>query len=106
MQARAELLSNEDLYLFNTGQLFRSYQTFGAHPVTFDGQKGVRFAVWAPNAREVSVVCDCNGWGRDNAGYSLERIGTTGVWCGFVAGMGEGDRYKYAILNADGQLVL
>jgi len=106
MQARTELLSLEDLYLFNTGQLFRAYQTFGAHPMTIDGREGVRFVVWAPNAREVSVVSDSNDWGQGKPGYPLEPVGTTGVWCGFVTEMGEGDRYKYAILNANGELVL
>lgn len=106
MQAPAALLSAEDLYLFNTGQLFRAYRTFGAHPLIYEGRKGVRFVVWAPNAKEVSVVGDCNGWGQDKPGFALERIGTTGVWCGFVTELSEGDRYKYAILNANGQLTL
>ncbi|MBO9596219.1 MAG: 1,4-alpha-glucan branching enzyme, partial [Cohnella sp.] len=106
MQARTALLSLEDLYLFNTGQLFRAYQTFGAHPMKIDGRKGVRFVVWAPNALEVSVASDSNGWGRDKSGYLLERVGTTGVWCGFVTALGEGDRYKYAIMNESGESVL
>lgn len=74
--------------------------------MTIDGREGVRFVVWAPNAIEVSVATDSNGWGRDKPGYPLEPVGTTGVWCGFVTEMNEGDRYKYAILNASGDLVL
>src|SRR5262249_25559437 len=60
---------------------------------------GVRFAVWAPNARAVSVTGDWNGW-RDDAD-ALEPAGGSGVWEG-VAGASEGDRYKLAVLGAGG----
>ena len=106
MQAPPALLSAEDLYLFNTGRLLRAYRTFGAHPMTFDGRAGVRFVVWAPNARSVSVFGDFNGWGHGGPGIPLERVGTTGVWCGFAPGMAEGDRYKYAVDNAHGDRVM
>ena len=72
----------------------------------FDGEPGVRFVVWAPHAREVTVVGNFNAWGQDGPGFPLERVGTTGVWCGFVRGLGEGDRYKYAVVNINGQLIL
>ncbi|MFC5531382.1 1,4-alpha-glucan branching protein GlgB [Cohnella yongneupensis] len=106
MQAPPALLSTEDLYLFNTGQLLRAYQTFGAHLMTFDGRHGVRFVVWAPQAREVSVVGNFNGWGHGSLGFRLDPVGSTGVWCCFVPGLDEGERYKYAIVNADGHLTL
>lgn len=106
MQASPDLLSTEDLYLFNTGQLFRAYRTFGAHLMDYEGRSGVRFTVWAPNARQVSVVGDFNDWGAGGMDAPLSRVGTTGVWCGFVSGLGIGARYKYAIVNAHGHRTL
>ncbi|MBM7568106.1 1,4-alpha-glucan branching protein GlgB [Paenibacillus sacheonensis] len=90
----------EDLYLFNTGQLFQAYRTFGSHPAVDNGRAGVRFAVWAPNARAVSVVGDFNDW--MGGSHTLGRAGTTGVWIGFIPGMRTGDRYKYEVLDANG----
>lgn len=106
MQAPPALLSTEDLYLFNTGQLLRAYRTFGAHPMSYGGADGVRFVVWAPQARSVFVCGDFNDWGHRSPGVKLEAVGTTGVWCGFAPGMAEGDRYKYAIENANGHRVM
>lgn len=102
MQASPALVSSDDLYLFNTGQLFRAYRTFGAHLMEFDGQQGVRFVLWAPNAREVSVIGDFNDWHDSARIVRLSPIGTTGVWAGFGQGLREGERYKYEIVNADG----
>jgi len=70
------------------------YHTMGAHPETVNGRRGTRFAVWAPNATEVSVVHNGNGWtaGRDSLCSS-----DSGVWSGFLPGVEHGDRYKYAI---------
>jgi 1,4-alpha-glucan branching enzyme len=92
------------LYLFNTGQLFQAYRTFGAHPAVADGQAGVRFAVWAPNAKAVAVVGDFNGW--NGTVHPLQAAGSTGVWIGFVAGLRTGERYKYELLDANGSLRL
>jgi 1,4-alpha-glucan branching enzyme len=100
MFASSAVISNEDLYLFNTGQSFHAYRFLGAHPVQMDGTAGVRFAVWAPHARAVSVVGDFNGW--DAAVHPMEPAGTTGVWVRFVPGVGEGARYKYELLDANG----
>ncbi|MBW5446828.1 1,4-alpha-glucan branching protein GlgB [Cohnella sp. CFH 77786] len=94
-------ISQEDLYLFNTGQLYRAYLTLGAHLAKSDGREGVRFAVWAPNARSVSVVGDFNGW--DGSGHRMELAGTTGVWVLFVPGIGEGERYKYELTDSRGE---
>ena len=74
------------------------YRHLGAHLV--DG--GVRFAVWAPNAKEVSVMSDGNGWTPERDWLSSSD---TGVWSGFVKGVIPGTRYKYAIRTQDGQLL-
>lgn len=84
-----------DLYLFGAGRHRRAYDFLGAHPVHEEGVSGVRFAVWAPNAEDVSVLGDFNSW-RTGAS-SLEPVGDSGIWQGFVAGAGPGDRYKYGI---------
>ncbi|MEM9702644.1 MAG: 1,4-alpha-glucan branching protein GlgB, partial [Planctomycetota bacterium] len=78
------------------------YDHLGAHPEDRDGSSGTRFAVWAPNAESVSVICDGNGWtpGADDLWGS-----SSGVWEGFVPGFGRGDRYKYAIRTRSGELL-
>lgn len=101
MTAVTPLLAPDILYLFNHGRLFHAYRTLGAHMHVSDGVAGVRFAVWAPNARDVRVAGDFNGWAGE--GCSLARLGTTGVWAGFVPGVGEGAAYKYEIVGADGR---
>lgn len=93
----------EDLYLFHEGNLFRSYRMLGAHLAVQDGVSGVRFAVWAPHAREVRVVGDFNAW--DGSVHSLQKISIWGVWCLFVPAAKEGDYYKYEIVAADGTLI-
>ncbi len=77
------------------------YRFLGAHLTEQDGVAGVRFGVWAPNARHVSVVSDGNGWtpGRDNLHGS-----DSGHWTGFVPEMPAGTRYKFAIEAHDGQI--
>ncbi|TJY44490.1 1,4-alpha-glucan branching protein GlgB [Cohnella pontilimi] len=101
MQAAPYTLSPEDLYLFNTGQLFRAYRTLGAHATEWSDKNGVRFAVWAPNALAVSVVGDFNNW--DGKEHRMEMAGTTGVWVLFVPQIGEGERYKYEVIDAHGR---
>jgi len=105
MQVAPTLVSSDDLYLYNTGQLFRAYRTFGAHPMEVGGVWGVRFVLWAPRAEEAFVVGDFSDWSsRDRSrAIALERIGTTGVWAGFAPGFGEGVRYKYEIADSRGE---
>ena len=76
------------------------YQSQGAHAETRDGITGTRFAVWAPNAEEVSVLCDANGW---TPGSDKLHGSDSGVWSGFIAGMGHGAGYKYGIRTRDGE---
>lgn len=104
MTASTVSVSQQDLYLYNNGELFRAYRSFGAHPAEQDGAWGTRFAVWAPNAREVRIAGDFNGW-RGEA-HRLSLSGSTGVWQGFVPGIGEGAAYKYEIVDASGRTFL
>lgn len=104
MAAASPYIAPEDLYLFNNGQLFRAYRTFGAHPLREGGLAGVRFAVWAPHAAEVRVAGDFNGW--NGKAHRLQRNGTSGVWSGFIPGIGEGALYKYELVAQDGSIRL
>lgn len=97
-------VSEEDLYLFHEGNNFRSYQLLGAHVVEENGSKGVRFTVWAPNAREVRVVGNFNGWQGDK--HRLQRVGQSGVWLLFVPALMVGETYKYEIHTAVGGRLL
>ena len=73
------------------------YRTLGAHPDVVDGAAGTRFAVWAPNAADVSVVCNANGW---KPGQNRLWGSDSGIWSGFVPGMKHGDVYKYVHSHA------
>jgi hypothetical protein len=94
------LLSETDLHLFNEGRLFELATTLGANPMTIDGVRGTRFAVWAPNARAVSVIGDFNAW--DNRRNPMRLRFPSGVWELFVPRVGLGVRYKFAIVARDG----
>ena len=80
------------------------YERLGAHPTSLDGVSGCAFAVWAPNARAISVVGDFNGW--DGRLHQLRSLGGSGVWEIFVPGAGEGSHYKFEIRGQDGSLRL
>jgi len=84
-----------DLHLIAEGRHERLWDVLGAHPAHLDGVDGVRFAVWAPNAREVRVAGDRWSWVPAD-GPALAPVGS-GVWAGFVPGMAAGDLYKFAI---------
>jgi 1,4-alpha-glucan branching enzyme len=93
----AATLTDYDLYLWSEGSLYRAYQKLGAHLAEENGAPGTQFAVWAPDAAEVSVIGDFNGW-RPGA-TSLYPVNASGVWTAFVPGVGQGTRYKYAIAS-------
>ena len=94
------LLSDHDLYLFNEGSHFRLYEKLGAHPLTTATGPGTYFAVWAPDAERVSVIGDFNGWNR--ASHLLRPKGQSGIWEGFIAGIGPGVLYKYHVVSRHG----
>ena len=91
------LLSDQDLYLFNEGSHLRLYEKLGAHRVVRDGVEGINFAVWAPNAGYVSVVGDFNNY--DNGKHPLEPTGQSGIWATFVPGVRDGQTYKFHVAN-------
>jgi 1,4-alpha-glucan branching enzyme len=88
-------LSDMDLHLFNEGTHVRLYDKLGAHLETHGGKKGVRFAVWAPNAKKVAVMGDFNGWAKTK--HPLKPRASSGIWEGFIPGVAKGDVYKYYI---------
>ncbi len=94
------LLTDDDLHLFNEGCHFRLYEKLGAHHLTVDGVDGTYFAVWAPNARQVSVIGDFNNW--IPATHCLCPRGQSGVWEGFIPGVAVGTRYKYHLVSHHG----
>jgi 1,4-alpha-glucan branching enzyme len=96
------LLSDEDLGRMADGTHVELFRVLGAHPITLNGVHGVRFAVWAPNAKRVSVVGDFDSW--DGRRHPMRKRVPSGVWELFVPGLLAGARYKYEIWGADGSL--
>jgi 1,4-alpha-glucan branching enzyme len=88
----ADWLSHFDRYLISEGTHERAYEKLGAHLVEFEGKKGAVFAVWAPNARQVSVVGDFNGW--DPAAHPMHSS-DAGIWSLFIPRLPEFSVYKY-----------
>ncbi|CAA7602785.1 1,4-alpha-glucan branching enzyme [Acididesulfobacillus acetoxydans] len=97
-------LSPEEIYLFNRGELYKSYTQFGAHRIEQDGYEGTHFALWVPEVAGVSVVGDFNAW--DAVRNPLSQTGETGVWTTLVPGDLQGQRYKYAIRSRSGEVFL
>jgi 1,4-alpha-glucan branching enzyme len=96
------LLTDFDIHLFKTGKHFKLYEKLGAHVVSFNNQKGTYFAVWAPNARAVSVVGNFNFW-KDGEHKLSPRWDESGIWEGFFPGIHKGEVYKYAIHANSGE---
>jgi len=94
-----------DIQLFRAGKHFRLYEKLGAHPMTLNGTAGTYFAVYAPAAESVAVMGDFDGWqGNDYKLYV--RWDQSGIWEGFIPGVGKGDLYKYKIHSTiDGQVL-
>ncbi|WP_216829331.1 1,4-alpha-glucan branching protein GlgB [Alkalihalobacterium elongatum] len=101
---QTEKLSEYDLYLFHQGNLFYSYKTLGAHLCEKDGKKGVRFAVWAPNAKAVNIVGNFNNWNGTN--HSMHKISESGIWWCFIPDIQEGTIYKFEIHSKNGRVLL
>lgn len=90
-------------FLFHQGTNYKTYDFLGAHFTRENGQNGVVFRVWAPNAASVSVIGDFNGWDKTKNVMSL--IDNDGVWEEFIAGVKEFDSYKYAVTSKKGETV-
>jgi len=88
-------LSDYDRHLLAEGTHYEAHERLGAHPASHDSVAGVTFAVWAPNARRVSVVGDFNDW--DGCRHPMRLHPGNGIWEIFVPGVAEGARYKFEI---------
>ena len=95
-------LSDFDLYLLGQGTHKNLYDILGAHLTEHEGIKGVRFAVWAPNARRVSVIGNFNTW--DGRRHMMRNRANTGIWELFIPELVEGEYYKYEIVDNKGQV--
>ena len=97
------VLGDLDLYLIGEGRHLRLYEKFGAHPAQMEGVDGIAFAVWAPNARRVSVVGDFNDW--DGRRHPMRLRRSSGIWEIFLPAAALGSTYKYELLDARGALL-
>ncbi|HEV8582840.1 MAG TPA: 1,4-alpha-glucan branching protein GlgB [Thermoanaerobaculia bacterium] len=93
----ASPITEHDLYLFNEGTHFRLYEKLGAHPGTDGEREGTWFAVWAPNAEQVSVIGDWNQW--DKRADLMSVRGNSGIWEAFIPGVTPGVKYKYHVIS-------
>jgi 1,4-alpha-glucan branching enzyme len=98
---RSPRLTDLDIHLFGEGNHHRLYEKLGAHPTVQDGVTGVYFAVWAPNARNVSILGDFNNW--DGRQYQMAKRGN-GIWELFIPSLTAGEHYKYEIKNQAGHI--
>ena len=99
---RTAFLTDFDIHLLAEGKHFRSYEKMGAHLAEVDGVRGVRYTVWAPNARKVSVIGDFNGW--NSTSNPMQSRGDAGLWECFVPDIGHGALYKYHIVSQYNEL--
>ena len=97
------VLGEMDEYLLGEGSHENLWRALGAHPIEHEGAAGVHFAVWAPNARRVSLVGDFNFW--DGRFHPMRPRGFSGIWEIFMPGLGEGSRYKFEIKAGDGAVL-
>ena len=98
--AYTPLMGELDVQLLGEGNHLQSYDALGAHVRTVGDARGTHFAVWAPNARRVSVVGSFNGW--DGRVHPMRSLGACGIWELFVPGVGHGELYKYEVKARDG----
>jgi 1,4-alpha-glucan branching enzyme len=93
-----------DQYLFSRGVHYQLYKVMGAHLASIEGKSGVRFAVWAPSAKRVSIVGDFNHW--DGRANPMRTMGYSGIWEIFIPGIKQGDKYKYEIKTQKGEILI
>jgi len=95
------LFTDFDVSLFVSGKHFRLYEKMGAHLCAVNKTAGTYFAVWAPNAQEVAVMGNFNGWDRKSHGL-YKRWDASGIWEGFIPHVAKGEVYKYYLKGFDG----
>ncbi|MFW5657232.1 MAG: 1,4-alpha-glucan branching protein GlgB [Bacteroidota bacterium] len=93
-----DFITDFDIHLFREGKHFSLHQKLGAHVTKFDNTRGTFFAVWAPNAKSVSVIGNFNGWNKE-AHHLKNRNDESGIWQGFIPGIGKGETYKYFVAS-------
>ncbi|MBU1042868.1 MAG: 1,4-alpha-glucan branching protein GlgB [Candidatus Omnitrophica bacterium] len=98
-------INDYDIHLFKQGNHFHLYDKLGSHKIKQDGKEGVLFAVWAPNAKSVSVIGDFNGWDK-KANFLNARWDSSGIWEGFIPDVIEGALYKYHIESSCNEYVV
>src|SRR5690554_4823526 len=101
LSGQVSLFTDYDIHLFKEGKHFHLYEKLGAHPMEHEGVKGTYFAVWAPNAKEVSVFGDFNAWDQYKDWMFLRQDGS-GIWELFLPGVNNGAIYKYFIRAHNG----
>lgn len=94
-------ISEADQYLFAQGTHYDIYKKLGAHPSVENGEKGMFFGVWAPNAKSVHVIGSFNGW--DEELHEMKRLGDGGIHALFIPGVGVNELYKFLIRTPDGR---
>ena len=92
-----------DEYLFGVGRHYEIYEKLGAHIMTEDGRDGVYFAVWAPHAKQVSVVGDFNEW--EPGRHPMKKLVKSGIFERFIPDIKKGDLYKFAVETDDGNIL-
>jgi 1,4-alpha-glucan branching enzyme len=98
------VLTSFDLHLLGEGTHFQAFEKLGARRITHGIRQGVHFAVWAPNAKRVSVAGNFNGW--DGRVHPMRALAPGGYWEIFIPDLGGGDPYKFEIIGAHGEMLL
>ena len=97
------IIQELDMYLFGNGTHYEIYKKLGAHLMTINGVSGVHFAVWAPNAKRVSVIGDFCGW--DGRVYPLRNVDNSGIYEIFIPGLAENEKYKFEIKTQENYIL-
>ncbi|MFM2230289.1 MAG: hypothetical protein RL607_1547 [Bacteroidota bacterium] len=98
------LFTDFDIDLFKAGKHFKLYEKLGAHLLEVEGEQGCYFAVWAPSAKNVSVIGDFNYWVEGQHPLQV-RWDSSGIWEGFIPGIDKGTKYKFKIQSAYGDVI-
>ena len=103
MENKSHVQTDFPIYLFRQGTNFEAYHFLGAHFEEHNGENGVMFRVWAPNAKEMSVVGEFNSWVPGDA--PMKKMGDSGIWECFIEGLSEFDIYKYCVTTELDELI-